>query len=260
MSEANTPVPAAPIAEVSRRPGSEAAHGGAVRAMFDRIAPTYDLLNRTLSAGLDVRWRNRAVALLSDAPPGGPVLDVCAGTLDLTAAVERAFPDREVVAVDFSEEMLDRGRHKVRRAEIVVGDALALPLADGRFAAAICGFGFRNLSDPARGVAELGRVLAPGGRLVILEFFRPPSSGEGGVRGAATRAFHAAFARVVLPAAGAIVSRDGAAYAYLARSMATFLSRAEAEALLSRNGFVDVQGEDLALGVASIVTGRKAFP
>jgi ubiquinone/menaquinone biosynthesis methyltransferase len=238
-----------PIAAPEGRKGHEAEHGDAVRAMFDRIAPTYDLLNHLLSAGLDVRWRTRAVEQLKGAP-AGEILDLCAGTLDLSAAVEREHPQRRVVAVDFAAEMLERGRSKVKRTEVVVGDAMKLPFEDGRFAGAICGFGLRNLSDPAAGLAEAARVLKPGGRLVILEFFRASH--------AVTKAFHAGFARVVLPAAGRVVARDSNAYAYLARSMASFLSRAEVEAILREEGFRDVRGEDLTLGVASIVSGTKS--
>lgn len=229
-----------PIAAVSERHGREAAHGDAVRAMFDRIAPTYDLLNRLFSAGLDERWRARAVAELATAPEG-EVLDLCAGTLDLSRAIERTYPTRGVVAADFAEDMLERGRHKVRRTELVVADAMSLPFESGRFAGVICGFGLRNLADPRQGIAEAVRVLAPGGRLVILEFFR----GERAV----TRAFHVGFARVAAVA--------GDAYAYLARSMASFLTRAELVALLREHGLGDVRSEELTLGVASIVSGTR---
>ncbi|GAC1376133.1 MAG: bifunctional demethylmenaquinone methyltransferase/2-methoxy-6-polyprenyl-1,4-benzoquinol methylase UbiE [Polyangiales bacterium] len=241
-----------PIPEVDRRAGVEHQHGDAVQAMFDRIAPTYDTVNRLLSLGIDVRWRRRAVRALEGAPEG-EVLDLCAGTLDLSAEVERALPRRRVVAVDFAADMLARGRDKVRRTETVVGDAMHLPFADRRFAAAICGFGVRNLSDPRAGMAEAARVLVPGGRLVVLEFFRPAA----GLAGAATRGFHAVYARGVLPTVGAIVARDRDAYAYLARSMSTFLTRVELETALRALGFVDVRGEDLTLGIASIVSATK---
>jgi ubiquinone/menaquinone biosynthesis methyltransferase len=242
-----------PIADVASRAGHEHEHGDAVRAMFDRIAPTYDLLNRAMSAGLDARWRKRAIARLEGLPTG-PILDLCAGTLDLAAALEGAYPERTIVAADFAADMLERGKHKVRRTERVVADALALPFETGQFAAVINGFGLRNLAATEAGVVEAKRVLAPGGRLVFLEFFRP----DHGALAAVTKGFHAVFARAVLPMAGAIVAKDRHAYAYLARSMATFLSRTELETMLTRQGFRDVRGEDLTLGVASIVSATRS--
>jgi ubiquinone/menaquinone biosynthesis methyltransferase len=235
---------ARPVAEVSLRPDDEAAHANAVRAMFGRIAPTYDLLNRVLSVGLDAAWRKRAVAALSGAPDGA-TLDLCAGTLDLTALVDRARPSGRLVAADFSEEMLARGTKKAPRAEIVVADVHRLPFKDGEMAAVICGFGIRNLADPARAVREVKRVLRPGGVFVTLEFFRPDKG--------ATRAFHRAYASVLLPLVGGVLSGDRGAYAYLASSIQGFWSRAEYEAELALSGFTRVSSEDLTLGVASIV-------
>jgi ubiquinone/menaquinone biosynthesis methyltransferase len=215
--------------------------------MFDRIAPTYDVLNRVLSAGIDERWRRHALEELARAP-AGPVLDLCAGTLDLAARIERDRPNDRIVAVDFSKAMLEKGRPKAPRTEIVVADALALPFDDATFSAVICGFGMRNLSDVARGVAEVRRVLRPRGVFVTLELFRPARF--------VTRAFHAAYARAVLPAVGGMLSGDRGAYRYLARSMAGFLSRVEYEDVLQSAGFRGVRGRDLTLGVASVVRGE----
>jgi ubiquinone/menaquinone biosynthesis methyltransferase len=144
--------------------------------------------------------------------------------------------------------MLEAGRHKAPAAEIVVGDATALPFGDDEFAAIVCGFGMRNLADLRAGVREAFRVLRPGGVFVTLELFRPSRF--------ATRAFHRAYARVVLPALGGLLSGDRGAYRYLARSMAGFLTREEYEGLLRDAGFVRVRGVDLTLGVASIVRGE----
>jgi ubiquinone/menaquinone biosynthesis methyltransferase len=212
--------------------------------MFERIAPTYDRLNGLLSAGLDARWRRRAIGELALAPPG-PVLDLCAGTMDLTAALANERPSGRIVAVDFAESMLQKGRHKAPLAEVVVADATALPFPDATFAAVICGFGMRNLSDTRRGAEEVRRVLAPGGLFVTLEFFRPsrPSA----------RLFHATYAKLVLPTVGGWLSGDRAAYGYLARSMIGFLTRAQYEGLLSAVGFDGLRAFDLTFGVASIV-------
>jgi ubiquinone/menaquinone biosynthesis methyltransferase len=235
---------ARPVPEVSLRPKDAAAHANAVRAMFGRIAPTYDLLNRVLSGGLDVAWRKRAVAALDGAPEGA-TLDLCAGTLDLTALVDRARPSGRLVAADFSDAMLAHGRKKSPRAEIVVADAHSLPFAEGEMAAVICGFGVRNLADPAKAVGEVKRVLRPGGVFVTLEFFRP----DKGV----TRAFHRAYASLLLPLVGGVLSGDRGAYGYLASSMQGFWSRSEYEATLVSSGFTRISSEDLTLGIASIV-------
>jgi len=217
--------------------------------MFDRIAPTYDVLNRVLSAGIDRRWRARAVREVVGAPAGA-LLDLCAGTMDLTAMLAAARPNTRLVAVDFSSAMLEAGRHKAPRAEVVVADANALPFPDATFAAVVCGFGMRNLADPVSGVREVRRVLRPGGLFVTLELFRPDRL--------ATRAFHGVYARVVLPAVGGWISGDRSAYQYLSRSMAGFLSRREYEAVLLGAGFASPVGVDLTFGVASIVRARVA--
>jgi ubiquinone/menaquinone biosynthesis methyltransferase len=235
---------AEPIADVHARPGAEQAHRDANRSMFERIAPTYDTLNRLMSAGIDRRWRDRAIAQLQGAPPGA-VLDLCAGTMDLTRLLAGWRPGARVVAVDFSGAMLEAGRHKAPNAERIVADATSLPLGDGEFSAVICGFGMRNLASTEAGVREVLRVLRPGGVFVTLELFRPTRR--------LTQAFHTAYAQVVIPTVGGLVSGDRGAYRYLARSMASFLTRREYEQLLSRVGFGRVSAQDLTLGVASLV-------
>jgi ubiquinone/menaquinone biosynthesis methyltransferase len=216
----------------------------AVQQMFDGIAPTYDTLNRVLSLGIDQSWRRRAVVALGDIY-GRRVLDVCAGTLDLSLLAVDA--GAEVVATDFSHAMLASGRGKVL-VPVVRADALALPFDDDSFDGVICGFGLRNLDDAARGLSEMRRVLKRGGRAVVLDFFRP--------RRTVTRLVQALYNQRVLPLVGGLVSGDCAAYRYLADSIERFATRSDVERLCRDVGFSAARGEDLTLGIASMVVAR----
>ena len=239
-----------PVPELARRASAPDAHATANQAMFERIAPTYDVLNRLMTAGIARRWRARPGATSRAAAPAGSarILDLCAGTLDLSAALERSLPDAAITACDFSALMLARGEKKVSRTMIVVGDALYLPFEDASFDVVVCGFGMRNLADLRQGIREAKRVLAPSGTFVTLELFAADKL--------RTRAFHETFANVALPALGAVVAGDRQAYAYLAASMRGFVTRAQYEQMLREEGFEDVAATDLMLGVASIARGR----
>ena len=233
-----------PVARLDARKDAPE-HAAANRAMFDRIAPTYDVLNKLMSFGIDRRWRDKAIALIG--PPRGAVLDLCAGTLDISALLEKAFPAERIVACDFSANMLERGKAKVTRTERIVGDAMALPFDDGEFGAVICGFGMRNLADLRAGVREARRVLRPGGTFITLELFAPKLL--------RTRALHSAALKTALPVLGQLIAKDRGAYAYLAESMEGFVTRGQYEAVLREEGFDAVVAEDLTMGVAAIVKG-----
>lgn len=226
-----------------------------MRAAFDRIAPRYDLFNDLLSAGVHRRWRRRAIDALAPVP-GERYLDLCAGTLDLARGIARRAPEARVAAADFSLPMLRHGRSKLagdggsgRSIHVVAGDAQAIPFPDATFAGCIIGFGLRNLADPARGLAEIGRVLAPGGRLVVLEFTTPPN--------AAFRAVYHAYFHHLLPRAGAVVSGEPEAARYLPESVARFPHAPALAALLAEAGFARVRWSLLTAGIAAIHVGVR---
>ena len=222
-----------------------------VRDMFERIADRYDRANRIMSAGIDRLWRGQAVRRLLDGLEAAPcILDLGAGTLDGAVAIQRRRPAGSVLAADFSRNMLVAGRDKpgARAVAAQVADAHALPYRDGVFAGAFSAFCVRNLRDPALAMRELRRVVRPGGRVVILEFFRPPKR----------RLFwDGIYNAHVLPLVGRAVSGDGVAYRYLPESIQQFSSRQEFAALLQAAGFAVVSGRELFPGgVAALVVAE----
>ena len=240
------------------RRANAAAAGGAgkrayVREVFERIAPTYDLLNHLLSFNIDRRWRRDAIAELHwERAPHATYLDLCAGTLDVAAqlAGSAGFEGR-VVATDFAEPMLRAGQSKppVGTTAPVVGDALRLPLRDESVAGAIVAFGLRNVADLDAALREVRRVLRPRGRFVILEFSTPRSR-------LVRSAYHAYFHHV-LPLVGGLLSGHRSAYRYLPRSVASF-PREEALAERMRDaGFTGVGWRSLTLGIAAIHCGAR---
>lgn len=217
-----------------------------VRALFDRIAPSYDRVNRAMTLGLDRSWREQAVREVPRAAQ--TVLDLCAGTLDLSAEVLRTRPGVRVVAVDFVARMLREGRRKIDgggRLQGACADVCALPHGDARFDAALCGFGVRNLHDRPAFLAEVRRVLAPGGVLVVLDLFVP----EGGV----AKIVHGVHTRRVVPWIGQLLSGDPEAYVYLRDSVDGFVGRRAFEDELRAAGFADVRARDVGFGTVSIV-------
>jgi demethylmenaquinone methyltransferase / 2-methoxy-6-polyprenyl-1,4-benzoquinol methylase len=223
-----------------------------VRAMFDRIAPRYDLLNRAMTAGLDGRWR-RAAAAAADLAAGDRALDCCTGTGDLALELApRVTRLGRVVGLDFAEEMLGRARAKAEArglpVEFVQGDALALPFDDGSFDAATVAFGIRNVSDLDGGLAEMARVVRPGGRVVILEITTPRR----------LRRFYEVWFDRVVPRLGRVLGRDGAAYSYLPASVRRFPEPPALAARMAAAGLTDVRWRPLAGGIVALHRGRVA--
>ena len=209
--------------------------------MFDRIAPVYDVMNRVMTAGLDQRWRGETVA--SVVRPGDRVLDAACGTGDLAIIAAKA--GATVTGLDFSERMLERARRKAPGLEWVQGDLLALPFSEASFDAATVGFGVRNVADLPGALAELRRVLRPGGRLAVLEITRP--SGP-------LRWFYSLWFDRVVPMLGKVLP-GGEAYTYLPASVRRFPGPAELAAEFV--GFGEVQYRTFAGGIVALHTGVK---
>jgi demethylmenaquinone methyltransferase / 2-methoxy-6-polyprenyl-1,4-benzoquinol methylase len=235
--------------------------GQRVREMFSRIAPRYDLLNHMLSLQVDRLWRLRLARRFRHllANPEARVLDLCCGTGDLAVSFRREGPAR-VVGADFSHPMLTRALAKAAaRAGVSVaacgnrscveGDALALPFRDGQFDLVAAAFGFRNLANYECGLAEIRRVLKPGGSLAILEFSEP--------RNRLLGALYGFYFRSVLPRIGRAISRDVAAYSYLPASVGRFLSAEQLAGLLENGGFRSARYEFWTGGIVALHTATR---
>jgi demethylmenaquinone methyltransferase/2-methoxy-6-polyprenyl-1,4-benzoquinol methylase len=243
-------LPDPPVWDHSRLADPHAQHDKArrVRAMFDEIAPTYERVNRLLSAGRDAYWRRRAVAL-ANTRPEDRVLDLACGTGDFA----RAFADARastVIGCDFSEEMLRLAMQRGLSIPYCRGDALALPYADRSFTIVSCAFGVRNFQDLAHGLSEMSRVLLPGGRAVILEFSKP--------RTLVLDKLYGFYFRNILPIAATWLSGDRTgAYRYLPKSVEKFLDTEEMAAMLKTVGFNRVTSHRLTFGVVSVHVAWK---
>ncbi|HET9194074.1 MAG TPA: bifunctional demethylmenaquinone methyltransferase/2-methoxy-6-polyprenyl-1,4-benzoquinol methylase UbiE [Vicinamibacterales bacterium] len=222
-----------------------------IAGMFDAIAPRYDLLNHLLSAGIDRRWRSRAIQTLQ-LSGRETLIDVCTGTADIALAAHGA---ARIVGVDFAGAMLGLGLQKVRRAgedrriALVRGDALRLPIADASADAVTIGFGIRNVQNPEVGCAEMARVLRRGGRLAILEFGMPRVPG--------VRSLYEWYFNRVLPFIGRRISGHGGAYSYLPASVGSFPPPAEFVTILRQAGFADVRAVPLTFGIVYLYTAVK---
>ena len=212
--------------------------------MFDRIAPVYDAMNRTMTVGLDRRWRR--ITAESVVRSGDEVLDACCGTGDLAIADARA--GGEVTGLDFSERMLERARRKAPELKWISGDHLALPFEDASFDAATVGFGVRNVEDLGLSLRELRRVLRPGGRLGILEITRP--------RGLLSP-FYRLWFDGVIPLLGKLLP-GGSAYSYLPASVRRFPGPEDLSSMIASAGFAAVSYRTFAGGIVALHTAEAA--
>jgi demethylmenaquinone methyltransferase/2-methoxy-6-polyprenyl-1,4-benzoquinol methylase len=214
--------------------------------MFDAVAPRYDRTNAVLSLGLDRTWRSAVVAALR-LQPGLRVLDLAAGTATSTRALARS--GAKVVGCDFSPGMLAVAAGRPDPPPLVAGDGLALPFADGSFDRVTISFGLRNVADPAACLAELFRVTAPGGLLVVCEFSQPTW--------APLRAVYGDYLMRALPALARRVASNPAAYVYLAESIRAWPDQRRLAGWLTAAGWAEVSWRDLTGGIVALHRGAK---
>ena len=223
--------------------------------MFNAIAATYDRLNRARSLGLDAGWRRKAAAYLRPHSPDA-ILDLAAGTGDLSLTMARMLRPQHITAGDISENMMEIGRLKADAAGLsdLISfehqDCLALSYANDAYNAVTIAFGLRNLEDIERGIAEMHRVLKPGGRIVILELSTPA--------GFPLKQLYTLYSKTIIPFAGGWLSGNRQAYRYLPASIRAVPQGEEMKRLLALQGFEQADCRSLSFGICSLYTGVKA--
>ena len=227
--------------------------------MFNRIAPTYDKLNHTLSLGIDRRWRRKAVdALGKHFPPKGGqgvILDIATGTGDFAMLLAKRLKPQHIIGADISEGMMAVGREKVEKAGLqdIISfqkeDCMKLSFPDETFDAVTSAYGVRNFEDLDAGLREMQRVLRPGGHLLIVELTPPPRF--------PMKQLFWLYAHVVMPLIGRIVSHDKSAYTYLPASMEAFPQAEQMEGILQRAGFSRVEWKRFTFGISTMYLAEK---
>ncbi|KPQ15768.1 MAG: 2-heptaprenyl-1,4-naphthoquinone methyltransferase MenG [Algoriphagus marincola HL-49] len=224
-----------------------------VAEMFNNISPKYDLLNHVLSLGIDIIWRKKAVKMLKADQPK-LILDIATGTGDFAIEALALNPEK-IIGVDISEGMLAEGRKKMKNRkldhiiDLQLGDSEGLLFEDNKFDAVIVSFGVRNFENLEKGLADMYRVLKPGGKTVILEFSKP--------RSFPMKQAYSFYSNAVLPQIGKIVSKDNSAYTYLPESVQAFPDGQDFLAVLNKVGFHSTVCKPLTFGISSIYVGVK---
>lgn len=224
-----------------------------VTNMFNKVSKRYDLLNHLLSLGVDIIWRKKAIKLLRKEQPN-QILDVATGTGDFALEALSLKPER-IVGIDISEGMLEVGRQKMKKKgvediiQLQLGDSEDLPFPDKQFDAVIAAFGVRNFENLEKGLAEMHRVLKPGGMLVIIELSKP--------RVFPFKQLFNFYFKTILPKIGKGISDDSSAYTYLPASVQEFPDGDRFLSILQNVGFKQTKCKLLSLGISSIYTGKK---
>jgi demethylmenaquinone methyltransferase/2-methoxy-6-polyprenyl-1,4-benzoquinol methylase len=225
-----------------------------VAHMFNSIAGRYDAMNRFLSARTDIGWRKKAIKRLKKDDPK-MILDIATGTADMAIMACKLLNPEHIVGIDISQQMLEEGRKKVDKEQLgekinlLRGDSEAINFADNTFDAVMAAFGVRNFEDLEKGLAEMLRVLKPGGQAVILEFSKPKQT--------AVRGLYAIYMKIVAPQVVRWFKQNKEAYQYLTESANAFPERRNFIAILNKLGYCDTGYKSLSLGICCIYTGRK---
>lgn len=225
-----------------------------VAGMFDQIAFRYDLLNRFLSGGVDIYWRKKAVKQLVDLQPK-IILDVATGTADLALTTWKYLRPDHITGIDISEGMLNLGRQKIAKSllskqiELIQGDSEAIKFPNNTFDAVTVAFGVRNFQNLERGLAEMFRVLKPGGKMVILEFSKPK---KGFFKG-----LYNFYMKFICPGLGKWLTKNREAYQYLNNSVKAFPEGETFLHILQEVGFLETSFKRLSLGICTIYCGKK---
>jgi demethylmenaquinone methyltransferase/2-methoxy-6-polyprenyl-1,4-benzoquinol methylase len=225
-----------------------------IATMFDNIAHRYDFLNRSLSMGIDIIWRKKAIAQLKDLKPK-TILDVATGTGDFALEAMSLNPDK-ITGVDISVGMLELGKVKIakknlsNKIEMVVGDSENLPFQDNTYDAATVAFGVRNFENLQKGLTDINRVLRPGGKLVVLELSTPKKF--------PVKQLFGFYFNNILPLFGKMLSKDDSAYTYLPESVNAFPDGEDFKKVMAAAGFEHNTSKSLTLGICSLYTGIKA--
>jgi demethylmenaquinone methyltransferase / 2-methoxy-6-polyprenyl-1,4-benzoquinol methylase len=225
-----------------------------VASMFDSIAPKYDVVNRFLSAGIDIGWRKKAIAHLADIAPQ-KILDVATGTADVALMTEKILHPQSIIGIDISDGMLEVGRKKIIAAgaqsiiQLYNGDSADIQYEDNSFDAVTVSFGVRNFQYLEKGLSEILRVLRPGGKLVVLEFSRP--------KNIFVKGFYNFYMKLVSPNVAKLFSKNKSAYEYLDASIQKFPEGKNFVNILDKVGFKNNINKPLSLGICSIYCGTK---
>ncbi len=235
---------------------SEAGKKAQIADMFDKIAFRYDFLNRFLSGGIDVTWRKKAIRELVEIEPK-QILDVATGTADVAIMMQKYLQPEKITGIDISEGMLELGRKKIAKAllngkiDLLQGDSETINFPDNSFDAVTVAFGVRNFENLRKGLSEMLRVLRPGGKLVVLEFSKPTTTGF--------KSLYKFYMNIIAPGMGKIISKNRDAYQYLNDSVQAFPQGQEFINILNEEGYVGTYFKKLTLGICTIYCGKKKY-